>query len=110
MALSEDHVKALNLVEIEFHRDAKVMAALRTLMAHFENGYGENKTLDELKLANDKSDALRTTLLSSIAKALKYDFEQMDILQGGYPKAFRLQPLASLPKEAKLQICSSSYR
>ena len=84
MALSQDHVGALNLVEIEFHRDEKVMAALKALMAHFEVGYGANKTLEELKAANDKSDALRTSLLSAIAKALKYDFEQMEILQGGY--------------------------
>lgn len=92
MALSQEHVGALNLVEIEFHKDAKVMKALAALMTHFETGYGDNKTLEELKSANDKSDILRTTLLSAIARSLKYNFEQMEILRGGYmPRGWNIE-------------------
>lgn len=84
MPVSQDHVGALNLVEIEFHAKLPVIAALRALIDHFESGYGANKTLDELKAANDRSDALRTKMLSEMAKTLGYKFEQMDIHRGGY--------------------------
>lgn len=84
MALSQDHVRALNLVEIEFHRDKKVMDAMKALMSQFETGYGANKTLEELNAANERTEALRTALLSAIARTLKYNFEQMEILRGGY--------------------------
>lgn len=84
MPLSADHVGALNLVAVEFHGQAKVMAALKELMNHFDDGYGANKTIDELKAANEKSDALRTTLLSAMSKSLGYKFEQMEIHRGGY--------------------------
>jgi hypothetical protein len=84
MALSPEHVGALNLVEIEFHKNAKVIAALKGLMTYFEMAYGSRKTVDELKAANEKAEVLRTTLLSAIARALKFNFEQMEILNGGY--------------------------
>jgi len=77
-------VHALNLIEIEFNDDPKVMSALRALMDHFGTGYGRNKTIDELNAANEKSDALRTSLLSAMANDLGYKFEQMDIHRGGY--------------------------
>jgi hypothetical protein len=84
MPLSQEHVSALNLVEIEFISKPKVIAAFKALLSHYDSGYGANKTLDELKAANDKADALRTTLLSAIAVVLGYNFEQMDILRGSY--------------------------
>lgn len=84
MPLSADYVGALNLVAVEFHGQSKVMAALKDLLNHFEGGYGENKTIDELNAANEKSDALRTTLLSAMSKALGFKFEQMEIHRGAY--------------------------
>ncbi|HEY1630564.1 MAG TPA: DUF6680 family protein [Rhizomicrobium sp.] len=84
LPLSADYVGALNLVAVEFHGRNKVMSALKELMNHFDDGYGVNKTLDELKAANDKSDALRTSLLSAMATTLGYRFEQMEIHRGGY--------------------------
>lgn len=84
MPLSADYVGSLNLVGVEFHRQKKVMSALKDLMNHFDDGYGMNKTVDELKSANDKSDALRTSLLSAMANSLGYHFEQMEIHRGGY--------------------------
>jgi hypothetical protein len=84
MPLNIDHVGALNLIEIEFHDDDKVMGALRALIDHFHSGYGSNKTIEELEAANTKSDILRTTLLSAMANNLRYKIEQMDIHRGGY--------------------------
>lgn len=84
MPLSQDHVSAINLIEVEFHERKKVMAGLKELLDHFHEGYGVNKTVDELKAANDKSDMLRTSLLSAMADALGYKFEQMEIHRGGY--------------------------
>jgi len=92
MPLSAEHVSAINAVEIEFPKDPSVITALRNLIEHFETGYGENKTLDELKAANDKTDALRTTLISKIAEVLGYKFEQMEIHRGGYtPRGWGLE-------------------
>lgn len=82
--LSADHVGAYNLVAIEFSEFPKVMAARKELQNHFESGYGQNKTLDELKAANDKTEELRTTLLSTIAIALRYKIDQMEIHRGAY--------------------------
>src|ERR1041385_5505484 len=82
--LNAEHVGAINLVAIEFHSKAKVVAALRDLVQHFETGYGANKTISELQAANEKSDALRTKLLSAMAVSLGYKIEQMEIHSGGY--------------------------
>ena len=90
--LSADHVGAFNLVEVEFNRVSKVMAARKELLTHFENAYGANKTLEELKAANEKADSLRTKLLSAMAETLGYKLEQMEILRGAYsPQAWNVE-------------------
>lgn len=76
--LSPDRVKALNLIEIEFHgvksiEDAhkKVMDNIR-LPQPLPDSWGE----DQQKLI--------TRLLSEMAQFLGYKFEQLDVLDGGY--------------------------
>lgn len=87
MPLSADYVGAFNLLEIDFHNFPKVMAARKELLNHFEGAFGENKTLDEIRAANEKADSLRTSLLSAMAEALGYKFEQMAIHRGAYTPA-----------------------
>lgn len=92
MAISPEHVGALNLVEIEFHKNKEVITALKDLMRHFETAYGASKTVDEIRGANEKAEVLRTALLSAIARALKFNFEQLEILNGGYsPQGWNIE-------------------
>jgi hypothetical protein len=77
-ALSPDKVRALNLVEIDFFGITSVENAHREVMAHintpppFPADWG------------DKQRKLLTKLLSEMAKVLKYDLQQLDVLDGGY--------------------------
>jgi hypothetical protein len=81
--LSPERVKALNMVEIEFHGIASVEAAYRDVMAHINmprplpHGWGERHR------------TLLTKLLSEMAKVLGYELQQLDVLEGGYyPQGF----------------------
>jgi hypothetical protein len=77
-ALLPDHVNALNLVEIEFHRAPDVMTAYRELMRHINSG----TPVDEKWLQRHRS--CLTKVLSAMAKNLGYGFEQLEVFEGGY--------------------------
>lgn len=95
-----DHVGALNLVEIEFFGNDKVIRPLKDLMQHFANH--QNRKPDEEtkpdmdpaevsrrdqkfdhRLGEERSE-LRTILLHAIAKHLGFNIEQLEIFRGGY--------------------------
>lgn len=95
-----EHVGALNLIEIEFAKDAKVMAAWKKLFEHLgtprarlENEQpprnADQSTVDEcdrqfgerLILERQK---LLAQLLHAIAKVLGFKAEQLEIFDGGY--------------------------
>ena len=78
-ALQPDHVNALNLVEIEFHKVQPVLVAYRQLMRHFNN---VPTPVNEAWMANHRS--LLTRLLSEMANLLGYKIEQLDVFEGGY--------------------------
>jgi hypothetical protein len=95
-----DHVGALNLIELEFSEDKDVMAAWRVLFNHFGTEHPrksdelvapemelQEKTLrDERfhkRLYGERTSAL-TRLLHSMAKALDFKVEQLEIFEGGY--------------------------
>lgn len=81
--LSVDHVTALNMVEIEFYDQPKVLAAYQDLFKHF------NLSGPAPPDWWDKRMKLQTKLLSAMGKSLGYDFAQLEVLEGGYtPKGW----------------------
>ncbi|MFN3663332.1 DUF6680 family protein [Yoonia sp.] len=90
MVLSPDRVQALNLVEIEFSRDAQVMEKFRSLLAIY-NDATRWKSDDELtrKAVLQDVDDKTAELLGQIGKALGYRLNDLELLRGGYaPEAF----------------------
>jgi hypothetical protein len=75
--LSPERVKALNMVEIEFHGIQPVEDAHRALMQHVGTPAGSEAWVD-------RSHKLSTKLLSEMAGVLGYDLQQLDVLEGGY--------------------------
>ena len=98
--MQQEHVGSLNLVEIEFQKDAKVIAQWKELFTHFATQHtrGNDEKIDAetdsadirirnerfgRRLADDRS-VLLARLLHEIAKALNFRAEQLDIFEGGY--------------------------
>jgi hypothetical protein len=75
--LHYDHVGALNLVEIEFYKERRVLDALERYFQHLNDSSSPNNW-------QQKSNHLFTKLLSEMARALGYEIEQLQILTGGY--------------------------
>lgn len=81
--LAPEKVRALNLVEIDFHGLTAIIEAHRQVMMHINTpqplpaGWVEHHQ------------KLLTKLLSEMAKVLGYELEQLDVLEGGYyPQGF----------------------
>lgn len=90
--LSDEHVKALNLVEIEFYGVDAVQRTHRELMQHINT-----KPVDE-NAWTERKRHLTTRLLSAMATALGYNLQQLDVLEGGYyPQGY-----ANLEQEQQL--------
>lgn len=92
--LSSDFVSALNLIEVEFHKDKKVVAAWKSLWESFcHDRIDENDPLfadKHDKLARERTSKI-TKLLSEMGKVLNLPIEQLDILDGGYaPEGWRV--------------------
>jgi Family of unknown function (DUF6680) len=84
MRLNPDHVGALNLVEIEFYSEKAVIDSWKAYWNHLHPVLPPNQTeVQQMQLIRDR-DALLTKLLHAMAKSLRIDIEQLDILEGGY--------------------------
>jgi hypothetical protein len=82
--LSPERVRALNMVEIEFHGVKLVEAAYRDLFQHLHTSSQVNR-----EAWQETSRKLSTRLLTEIAKVLGYKLQQLDVLDGGYyPQGF----------------------
>ena len=95
-----EHVGALNLVEIEFHDNPKVISAWKTLFQHFgqpqprhtNEEVRDNMTEDEkrdreesyYRRLGDERQALLSELLHAIGGELGFKIEQLEIFRGGY--------------------------
>lgn len=79
-----DHVGALNLVEVEFIKHGDVIAAWKAYLANLGEPLPPIEQKDVYETAVRKRDSLLTKLISEIAKVLKIKIEQLDILEGNY--------------------------
>jgi hypothetical protein len=87
LQMSYEHVKALNAIEVEFHNEEKIMQAFREYLKCFEElSTSEYKNRTELERIefNLKKQNIFARLIHAIAKILKINIEQLDILSGGY--------------------------
>lgn len=81
--LSPDYVRALNMVEIEFHGIHGVEDAFRELMTNI------NASRPLPANWHERQRSLTTKLLSAMAKELGYNIQQLDVLEGDYwPQGF----------------------
>ncbi len=86
MAISNEHVNAINLVEVDFYGCPQVQGAWKTYRAHL---YDETQGDIPGQAWNDKRDNLLARLLYEIGKVLKYNIQAIEIFQGGYaPKGW----------------------
>ena len=84
--LHQDHVAALNLVEVEFENCPNVIREYRTYLKILEESVDDptGTDQDKHKLWADKTGRQLTRLISEIAKTVNVKKEQMEILEGGY--------------------------
>ena len=81
------HVEALNMIDIEFYKNKKVVEAWKLLHDNFTNYPKDIKEASyEAKLAAcaDKSNELLTELLYEMSKVLDYTFDKVLLKRGCY--------------------------
>lgn len=98
--MAAEHVQALNLIDIEFAKDTKVIERWHDLLQHFTITHArrageeaaEGMTQDMVSANQSKFDKrlfderqkLLAKLLQEMGKKLEFDLEQFDIAEGGY--------------------------
>ena len=82
MKLTPEHVGALNVVEIEFHGERKVIDAWRNYFEHLAKKVPADKVEEDA--FHRERDGLLAKLLHAIAKVLNFKIEQLEIFEGGY--------------------------
>ncbi|MBU1863293.1 MAG: hypothetical protein KKH94_06505 [Candidatus Omnitrophica bacterium] len=85
--LSPSHVEALNMIDIDFYTDKKVVNAWKELLDNFAN-YPQNQNSEDYKtqiqISSDKSKELLTNLLYEMSIILGYNFDKTLIKRGCY--------------------------
>ena len=79
MTISNDHVGAINLVEVEFYGCYLVQSAWKIYAAHLNDN---EKPEDDVW--RDKRDTLLAKLLFEMGRVLDFDMPAIDIYKGGY--------------------------
>ena len=85
--LASAHVEALNMIDIEFHKDKEIVNAWKLLLDHFANypkDIQDPNYSTKLNSCAEKSNELLTGLLYEMAKALNYDFDKVHLRRGAY--------------------------
>lgn len=98
--ITQEHVGALNLIEIEFRENQEVLSVWKELFQHFVQNHPRNETeqinnnlspeqiTDRIyrfnKRLEDERGRIRARLIHAMARALGHKAEQLDIFEGGY--------------------------
>lgn len=80
------HVEALNMIDIEFHKNKKIVDAWKLLLDNFVHYPKDDDPNYNTKLSacSEKSNELLVGLLYVIAKELKYDFDKVHLQRNVY--------------------------
>jgi hypothetical protein len=84
MPIHYDHVGALNLIEIEFAKNAQVMTAWKEYLKTLGEAFPAQASEPIQSGFLQKRETLLTKLISEIAKDLQFKVDQMDIFEGNY--------------------------
>jgi hypothetical protein len=95
-AVSQDHVAAINLVEVEFHGVKPVIEAWSAYLTHLNSPTPQGASEEQSKIWNDRRSELLAILLVKVAAHLGITKGEIEILHGGYA------PQAWVTREAKL--------
>lgn len=88
--VSQDHVAAINLVEVEFHGVKPVIEAWSAYLTHLNTRAGD--ALEHGNIWNDRRSELLAVLLVKIAAHLGITKGEIEILHGGYaPQAWGIR-------------------
>lgn len=86
VGLSPEHVRALNLIEIEFYKNDNVISAWSNYLILLNTP----QDINDAQSWYDQRDHLLATLLEKIAIELSYTFTSMQLFRGGYaPSAWQ---------------------
>jgi hypothetical protein len=84
--LNANYVQALNLIDIDFasnsQTDKDVRIAWKVLLDHLSTKVEDDKAA--IKASNERSLDLRVALMKALAKALDYEFDEVQIKKGSY--------------------------
>ena len=89
MNISPDHVGALNLVEIEFLGEKNVQMAWKSYMRNLSEPLPPLEEKDQYDQASQNRARLLTELLDEMAKSLKIEIQQLEILRGSYVSSYK---------------------
>lgn len=84
MPIHYDHVGALNLIEIEFADDDKIISAWRDYFRKLNEHLAADAPQHIVDETINQRQKLLTKLISEIAQVLNFKVEQLDILDGNY--------------------------
>lgn len=85
--LSPRHVESLNLIDIEFHQDKKIVDAWKLLLDNFMNypkDPNDPNFQTKLNACSERSSDLLTDLLYEMAKVLNFTFDKVHLKRGVY--------------------------
>nr|WP_131195846.1 DUF6680 family protein [Lichenihabitans psoromatis] len=77
MPISQDHVTAINLVEVDFHGDKAVEKSWKSYKNHLVPGGDTKEWFDE-------KERLLADLLYQMSKKLGFNIDALEIFKGGY--------------------------
>lgn len=84
MPIHYDHVGALNLIEIEFAKEKKVIAAWKAYFLKLNERFPTNLPSQAADEVISQRQKLLTKLIFEISQVLQFKVEQLDILDGSY--------------------------
>lgn len=83
IGISNDHVNALNLLEVDFYRCKRVEAAWKSYLEHLNTRFPKDDQAAAVQWGETKERRL-AQLLFQMAKVLKFDISELDLFRGGY--------------------------